>query len=338
MAFKAIPRWLLVAVLCALGVYAYVSVIEDLIGAAFLGVFSVTVVYKMATRDLTLSEAMANDDDFTDQITVQDGVVYFDDGQDDWSEPVTNFDGVLWRVERAARDKTGTWNILMLVHRTDSKRSITLYRSQTDYGMRRRWSEMALAIGLPALRDSGDGNVTRLEVADLTRSVRERARQGRIADFFDQQREVPKGLTWWHADGMVSVVIRKSRWPFLLGLVPVLFLAVMLPNDPLVVKLVILSLPTAILLVWMALDYRIEMTPENITMRRTLGVLALPGRRYPLNAIMEVLKVGDMIASVRVETDRKVLKITPLSSKKAEWLYVFLISALATAPEPATVQ
>ncbi|RYH07610.1 hypothetical protein [Tropicimonas sp. IMCC6043] len=338
MAFNALPRWLPVAVLCALGVYAYLRFIEDPIGAAFFGFFSAIVVYRMATCDVPFSEAMANDDDFTDQITVQGGVVHFDDGQDDWSEPVRNFDGVLWRVERAARDKTGIWNILMLVHRTDPKRTITLYRSQSDYGMRRRWSEMALALDLPALRDTGNGKVTRLEVEDLTRSARERARQGRMAYFFDLQQEVPKGLTWWHADGMVSVVIRKSRWPFLLSLLPVLFLTVMLPNDPPVVKLVIVGGPAAILLVWMAVDYRIEMTPEHMIMRRTLGVLALPGRRYPLDAIMEVLKFDDIVASVRVETDRNVMKIRPLSPKNAEWLHGFLTSALANAPEPATVE
>ena len=338
MAFNALPRWLPVAVLCALGVYAYMRFIEDPIGAAFFGFFSVIVVFRMANRDVPFSEAMSNDDDFIDQITVQGSVVFFDDGQDEWSEPIKNFDGVLWRVEPAVRDKTGAWNILMLVHRTDPKRTITLYRSQSDYGMRRRWTEMALALDLPALRDTGNGKVARLAVEDLTRSARELAREGRIAYFFDRQQEVPKGMTWWYADGMVSVMIRKSRWLFFLGLVPVLFLALMLPNDPLLVKLVIIIAPAAILLVWMAVDYRIEITPEEMTMRRTLGILALPGRRYPLDAIMEVLKVDEIVASVRVETDRKVLKITPLSPKQAEWLHGFLTSALANAPEPAAVE
>ncbi len=160
------------------------------------------------------------------------------------------------------------------------------------------------------------GKIIRRLPEDLDKSVRDMVRAGRMDNAFDPKDDVSHGISW----------------RLLLGLVPVIFLAFMLPNEPLTAKLLIIGVPAFVLVIWMMLDYRIDVSTKGITVRRALGIIALPGRHLPLDRVMDVVQIGGVTTSIQLEADDRFLKIGPLRSNMATWLQKFLVSALANAP------
>lgn len=292
-----IIRWLFVAAMCGLAVFLYVHIADDVIGGGFFGLIAAIVLFRMARYGVPASEALANRTDFSDRVTVQGGILSYADGKHEWYDSINHFDGVMWRVEKPVNSRRSDEHVLELVHSKNPARTIPLFRSQSEYGVRSRWVAAARAYRLPALRELNDGKVIRRMPEDLDKSVRDMVRAGRMGNAFDLKDDVPHGISWRHARDTLTIWVRKARWPFLLGLVPVIFLAFMLPNDPLTAKLLIIGVPAFVLVIWMMLDYRIDVSTKGITVRRALGIITLPGRHLPLDRVMDVVQIGRVTTS-----------------------------------------
>ncbi len=325
-----IISWLFVAAMSGLVVFLYLHMADDVIGGVFFGLIAVIVLFRMARDGVPASEALANRTDFSDRVTVQGGILSYADGKHEWYDSINHFDGVMWRVEKSV--KRSDEHVLELVHLKNPARTIPLFRSQSEYGVRSRWVEAARAYRLPALRELNDGKVIRRMPEDLDKSMRDMVRAGRMDNAFELKDDVPHGISWRHAKDTQTIRVRKARWPFLLGLVPVIFLAFMLPNDPLTAKLLIIGVPAFVLVIWMMLDYRIDVSTKGITVRRALGIIALPGRHLPLDRVMDVVQIGGVTTSIQLEADDRSFKIGPLRINMVTWLRKFLVSALVNAP------
>lgn len=102
-------------------------------------------------------------------------------GVREWREPLSNYLGVLKRVERrSSRKSKRTYYIVDLKHRTDDKKTINLYTARSDRELREKWEQFARQLQVPALEQGADGPVAR-KAEDLDKTVTELLEEGKIS-------------------------------------------------------------------------------------------------------------------------------------------------------------
>ncbi len=106
-------------------------------------------------------------------------------GWEEWTEPLSSYLGVV----ASETDFGGYFGLLTLYslrlqHREDSGRSVTLYRSRSPLGFRRKHEHYGRLFGLACLIEGASGLEQR-ELADLELPVRERAASGGLPAAID---------------------------------------------------------------------------------------------------------------------------------------------------------
>mgnify|MGYP006283454215 CR=1 FL=1 len=113
----------------------------------------------------------------------------------EWSEPLANYKGVgkgCFSIPRAGRGMNTFYYVVQLEHE-DKKKNVTVYLSSSEEGLRKAWEDTARALELPALEGGSDSEIRR-DPADLDKSVRELAAEGRLTNDFDPSAPPPPGI------------------------------------------------------------------------------------------------------------------------------------------------
>ena len=310
-------------------------------------VFGLMIVIPVAgalMRGAPVGSAFSDGRDLSGNLTVQGGIVHYADGREEWREDLAHYEGILWRervvggklvhTARVRSDPTTTYQVVELLHSTRPDRTVLLYESTSESGVLARWEKAAFTYHLPALRDLGDGKISRRAPEDLGVPLRKLVQQGRVEDAFDIDAPPPRGIAWRRAGDTLTVAVRKNRWPHLIVVLPAALIAYLIPSEPLFLKLAILCMPI-LAIAWTFLDYRIEVSRDAVLVARTIGRLNLPGRRLPADDIEYVVaKSSFPVTSVEVSTHRNTLTMAFLAEDTADWLCRFLPAAAARAPAP----
>lgn len=133
-------------------------------------------------------------------------------GKKHWSEPLSNYEGIMSRSEyhSGGRDRTSyTLYIVELYHKDRDKR-VDLYESRSDEGVRTIWEDCCRNLSLPAIEESSSGLIKR-DVEDLDKSVRELAREGKVKMDFDPRQQPPAGITARVEGDVLALTVLKKR-------------------------------------------------------------------------------------------------------------------------------
>jgi len=134
-------------------------------------------------------------------------------GRRTWSEPLRNYKGVVYRSEYHAGSRNSPSYTLYIVelHHANPGKRVKLRQSRTEAGVRGLWAESCRLLGLPALEKVGEDLVEH-EAGDLGKSVRERAREGRLVVAFDPTTHPPPGLAVAVRGATLRVAINNGFW------------------------------------------------------------------------------------------------------------------------------
>jgi len=134
-------------------------------------------------------------------------------GRRAWSEPVKHYQGVVYRSEyhRGSRNSPSYTLYIVELHHENQRKRVKLLQSRSEAGVRALWAEGCRLLGLPALEQEGKTLVVR-EAGDLGKSVRERAREGRLAVAFDPAVRPPRRLSLSVQGETLRVAINKGFW------------------------------------------------------------------------------------------------------------------------------
>lgn len=138
-----------------------------------------------------------------------------------WSEPLHNYRGVLKRSdfqEGRTGDRSSMLYIVELNHEAKPKR-VPLYQSKSDEGLRARWEACCQQLGLAGLEEDG-GEIRVRPVADVNKSVRELAAEGKVDVAFDPASPPPAGLRV-SMDGKTLRIARRTVRISPLAMIPV---------------------------------------------------------------------------------------------------------------------
>lgn len=342
---------------------------------------------------------------------VEGGLVSSEKDGKSWTEPLANYDGVLWHEETVSRHhrsggkrrRNSVFQIIELRHNNNHARNLILYNAVETKGVRALWEQSARDFNLPALRNMGDGKILRREPEDLDKSLRQLGREGkldcildagpkakddgipdlrpqedldpetireRMADaaraftaisaneirpsdyrrsapdgvshnwdqYFKTEAPVPTGMSWQYVGETLDIRVRKSVIPYILAGIPAalftMFVGYMVPAEPFN-TVVVISLLGLLYWLWISISYRVVVTSKYVRVSRWLGPVPLFFKTIPLDEIEEIV-IGQAFlssASILVESDRRSLRVAPLSDEGAEWLSWFLRAAIVTAPE-----
>lgn len=154
------------------------------------------------------------------EVTLQKSGLF---GERHWTEPVENYEGLLYRSEYHSGGKNRpsyTLYIIELYH-DDEGRKVVLHETKSDQGVRSLWEEFCRAMSLPALEEAEGGMIQR-NAEDLDKSVRQLVEEEKITIDFDPAKSPPAGLSLSVDDDRLNVTIEKKGFN-LIGLV-ILFL------------------------------------------------------------------------------------------------------------------
>lgn len=144
-------------------------------------------------------------------------------GTREWREPLSNYLGVLKRVERrSSRKSKRTYYIVDLKHRSDDKKTINLYTARSDRELREKWEQFARQLQVPALEQGADGPVVR-QTEDLDKTVTELLDEGRIAVDRSALGAETEDVTISEEDGGVAITRKRPTTSLFGGLLAVTF-------------------------------------------------------------------------------------------------------------------
>lgn len=142
-------------------------------------------------------------------------------GSSQWTARLSEFAGIRSRSEYHSGGKNSpsyTLYIIELLHKTDSRKTVRLYESRADFGIRSIWENACRALNLPAVEGEGSSLVTRA-VEDLDKSVKDLAREGKLHVDFDPSKPPPAGLSLKVDGKFLELSIRGRKNSNLVGAV-----------------------------------------------------------------------------------------------------------------------
>ncbi|NDW53892.1 hypothetical protein [Aliiroseovarius sp. PrR006] len=333
-----------------LAVFVGISFVMDsfFILYAALAIIAVAALFRLI-RGQPLVPLAAIGTDYSDEYRIEGDMVTVEREGEVLTAPLASFSAVRWcekTVQRGAlsahrRRRQDVFQILELVHETDSNRNVNLYTSQEVTGMRGRWQEAAKTCNLPAIRDLGDGRTVRREPEDLGKPLRDLVLQGVVKTNFNPDASPPPGTHWTLDDDVLYTHLRQAGAPIVVIAAPILLSAVivgvMVPANPINTVLA-LSILVGVLSLWLLISFWVRVTPERLTVGWGIGPLPLWRRSIELAKIEDVLIGTGLLswASVIIEGETTMLRLGPLSDENAIWLSDFLIAAVATVPDTAS--
>ena len=149
----------------------------------------------------------------TDRVVARRRVLGFACG---WSEPISNYIGLLTEFDSDSARVTSAVYVLRLVHpRRD--RQVVLARSETPEGVEERLPGMCRRFGLPALTRTADG-FAETDAPDLGRTATQLWSEGKIEFDADALARAPLGVEVRSEGAAVEIAITRRDRPALMGM------------------------------------------------------------------------------------------------------------------------
>jgi len=138
-----------------------------------------------------------------------------------WDEPVSAFKGILRRTDEDTSIGMPEYGggmkvtifLVELVH-PDRRKTILLYKSDTEEVIRKLWKDAARTLHLPAL-DETSGGIVICAPEDLDKSIRDLAAEGKISTIFDADTPPPEGIVWKLTEDGLKVTLSRVSALFL---------------------------------------------------------------------------------------------------------------------------
>lgn len=279
-----------------------------------------------------------------------------------WRDKLSAFEGVRRRTasERVGTGKGArrvTRHLVELAHGDDA-RTIRLYASTVEDGVRALWEQAARVLDLPALDETATGTIAR-PPGDLDKSIRDLVEDGKVMAAFDSARPPPRGIEWAR-DGdelRVTVGFRATTYVVtairtaVVGLIALLAL-----DDTLVAGLA--SVPGVIFAIALAvaaegglrlLSATYVKRRITVTAREVISALETPlGRFRTLTIALDEVETVRQVSfggrwrvaglalggrdKLIIESDQASITIPNLSKSPRDWLEGFVVAAIAGAP------
>ncbi len=265
-------------------------------------------------------------------------------GREKWWQAYSGFKGVLHREHTVSRkNSTTTYQIIELLHDEPDK-TLPLLVEASKAMPRDAWERYAKWLDLPALEDSADGLITR-DHADLDKSVRELAAEGKIAPRLEAVGPPPKGLRVAResagGEDRLRVTLTAGRVPawfiVLFCSVPAVVLVVGIMQSLVMAAFGLLFIGAA---AWMFLHDR--RNPREILISRARLSVTDAWQKRPAEELSFALDEIESLAIRRARSnigkdiviagDRTQVQIGGgLSQEALGWLKDYLTAAVATA-------
>ncbi|MEQ9643499.1 MAG: hypothetical protein RIM84_26000 [Alphaproteobacteria bacterium] len=267
-------------------------------------------------------------------------------GKDRWTEPLDAYEGVMWR-EQIRRSKNSSHRVyfLDLKHARDPDRTVPLLFRRTEKGLRGCWEGAAAALGLPALRELDNGEVLRREAADVDKSLRDLAREGRREVPEDSFTLPPEDVAW-SAAAPLSATVRPPeivwRGAFYISLaIPVLGAIVALIEwTPW--PLLTLVAPLAAYVWRQHANHLVALADGRLRVAARIGGTTYARTEFPVDDVEQVRKeqrggfgTALDLSAVVIESDRAERRIPLLASDAADWIYRFIHVLVIEADDAA---
>lgn len=256
-------------------------------------------------------------------------------GTKHWIARLSEYTGVRWRSEYHSGGKNRpsyTLYIVELLH-PESRKTVRLYESRMDVGIRGIWENACRALNMPAVEGEGAGIVIR-SVEDLDKSVKELAREGKLKVDFDPTKPPPAGLTL-KVDGKFLELSVKTRVGSTLGggLFGILFAGIFvyvgffIKSGPILFGIIgsIIMLVVILAMIWALITTeQIRVAKDEIHVRRKTPWGPTNGTRISTTGV-ETVRIGKRNGQgsegILVETDGGTEIIgTGLPAPCLEWL------------------
>lgn len=279
-----------------------------------------------------------------------------------WREKLSAYSGVRRRTvsERPGAGRRPcrvTLHVVELAHADDDK-TIRLYAAATEDGVRAKWEQAARILGLPALDETATGTVARAP-EDLDKSIRDLAREGKVAADFETAEPPPRGIDWERDGNELHVTIgfrATSHGATAIRTGVVGLVALLALDDTLVAGLT--SIPGIVFAVALAVaaegglrllsaayvKRRITVTSKTVRCALQTPIGRFRTRTIPLAEIETVRQVwlggrwriaglafGGR-AKLVIESDAASITVPNLAKGPRDWLEGFVVAAIAGAP------
>lgn len=134
-------------------------------------------------------------------------------GKKEWTEPLAAYRGVLLRSkwEGGGRDRRDHQIFLVELPHEQPGKTVVLFESVRDAGWHATWRDVSVGLHLTALEETPAGLVTHAP-EDLSKSVRDKVRDGSLAIAFDATAPLPQGLLAQAADGGLDILVVQRNW------------------------------------------------------------------------------------------------------------------------------
>lgn len=279
-----------------------------------------------------------------------------------WREKLAAYQGVRRRIVSERRGagrmaRSVTLHVVELAHADDDK-TIRLHAAGTDDGIRALWEQAARALDLPALDETATGTVARAP-ADLDKSIRDLADEGKVTAAFEPATPPPRGIEWdrdgeelrvtigFRATSYVATAIRAA----VAGIVALLALdntlvagLASIPGVVFAVALVIAAEGGLRLLSASYVERRITVASDALRCALLTPLGRFRTRTIPLDQIETVRQVWlggrwrvaglafGARATLVIESDAASIAVPGLAKGPRDWLEGFIVAAIAGAP------
>lgn len=253
-----------------------------------------------------------------------------------WSEPLSAYDGLVWREEYVRRNQGGydTIYYLDVRHRTDRRRTVAIARRQESDGVRAEWEAAAAALGLPAIRKMPDGAEIGRKAEDVDRSLGDTVRADRGA--VSVPLAAPADVQWPPetpevARVQLSPLLRKLALIGAVGFAAIWTFANVQDGSPALLVLGLLAeLAALIVLAGFVSELRIE--DDRLVVRRSVGPICYWRYAMVLDEIEQAWAapaphLPEAMRAVTIASDRMEIKLSPISPEAADWVVAFVEAA-----------
>ena len=275
-----------------------------------------------------------------------------------WEEPLSAFEGVLCRTATEARGggvEVTIWvpvHLVELVH-PDTKKTLRLYKTNEEEGIRKLWEDAAKALDLPALDEIAGGIVVRA-TEDLDKSLRQLAVEGKVSVDFDADAPPPRGIVLERAEGEFRVILGLQAYSYDLYVLLYVFLFIFFIGGAFLILLALegvfegslgffvgfvgVSLVTGGgALFWNVIVRRcIVMTSAEIRYFRAGPFGTFGHKAIPLDQLEEISYAGlinyTSTGELVMEWHRTIISIGGLGKEQLRWLEQFILAAIIHPP------
>ncbi len=132
-------------------------------------------------------------------------------GKKTFKEKLNNYGGIRFRTEFLQSGIFTRNRYIIELHHKNCNKSVPLYISTSEKGIRQKWKDFAKKLKLPILLFTDEG-IRSVEYKDFSQSLAAQHKKGLITDNFDGYERLPKIFAYVRKKDKIVIKIRKIIW------------------------------------------------------------------------------------------------------------------------------